>query len=139
MARPATLQSFTACAAYVSSCSARAWGAVEACAIADCAARMNKAAQPRSVLPMLINDHFLVCFHPGPRITRPGFAPVCVPFLTTAAPLTKTCVTPVEYWCGFSNVALSLLVAGAKPTTSAENPGLSAPRCPRFGLGAGGD
>ena len=41
-------------------------------------------------------------FHPGPRTTRPGVAPVCSPFFRTCTPLTKTWTMPVEYWCGFS-------------------------------------
>ena len=43
----------------------------------------------------------------GPRTTRPGFAPVCSPFFNTCVPLTNTCTMPVEYWCGWSNVAWS--------------------------------
>jgi hypothetical protein len=34
---------------------------------------------------------------PGPRTTRPGFAPVCSPSFNTCVPLTNTCTTPVEY------------------------------------------
>jgi hypothetical protein len=35
----------------------------------------------------------------------PGRAPVCWPFSSTSLPFTSTYSTPVEYWCGFSNVA----------------------------------
>src|SRR5208337_4065838 len=34
-------------------------------------------------------------FQPGPRSTRPGFAPVCSPRSTTSVPLTSTVSTPV--------------------------------------------
>jgi hypothetical protein len=49
--------------------------------------------------------HLPHCFHPGPRTTRPGFLPVCSPSRNTGTPLTRTCLIPVAYWCGFSNVA----------------------------------
>jgi hypothetical protein len=57
--------------------------------------------------------------HPGPLTTRPGVAPVCSPSLRTGVPFTRTCSTPVAYWCGSSNVAWSMMVAGSKTTTSA--------------------
>lgn len=41
-------------------------------------------------------------FQPGPRTTRPAAAPVGSPSLRTWTPLTKTCRTPVAYWCGLS-------------------------------------
>jgi hypothetical protein len=55
-----------------------------------------------------------------PRLTiRPGVAPVCCPFLSTRVPFTHTPHTPVESWCGFSNVARSAIVSASKSTTSA--------------------
>ena len=51
--------------------------------------------------------HHRTARQPGPRTTRPGFAPVCSPPCSTCTPLTKTCIMPVEYWCGLSNVAWS--------------------------------
>src|SRR6266508_2797590 len=39
--------------------------------------------------------HYLTL--PGPHNARPGFAPVCSPFLMTCTPLTNTCFTPVAY------------------------------------------
>src|SRR5438270_2982435 len=42
---------------------------------------------------------------PGPQRARPGLASVCSPSLITWMPLTKTCFTPVAYWCGLSKVA----------------------------------
>src|SRR5262249_5382765 len=44
-------------------------------------------------------------FHPGPRMIWPGSAPVCSPSFSTCTPFTNTWTVPVEYWCGFSNVA----------------------------------
>ena len=58
------------------------------------------ATAPERVGPALRQR--LLGFQPGPRTTRPGFAPVCSPSFSTCTPLTHTCRTPVEYWCGFS-------------------------------------
>jgi len=41
---------------------------------------------------------------PGPRTTRPGLAPVCLPPAITWTPLTNTSSTPVASCLGFSNV-----------------------------------
>ena len=60
-----------------------------------------------------------LAFHPGPRTTRPGLAPVCSPFASTCTPFTKTCTMPVAYWCGSANVAWSLIASGWKTTMSA--------------------
>jgi len=57
--------------------------------------------------------------HPGPRTMRPGFVPVCSPCLSTCVPFTKTWSIPVAYWCGFSNVAWSIIRSGSKITMSA--------------------
>ncbi len=35
---------------------------------------------------------------PGPHSALPGLAFVCSPSLRTCTPLTKTCLTPTEYW-----------------------------------------
>ena len=56
---------------------------------------------------------------PGPRTTRPGFAPVCSPSRRTCTPLTNTSLTPVAYCIGFSKVAWSRMVSGSKTTMSA--------------------
>src|SRR5207247_7114662 len=66
--------------------------------------------------------------YPGPRSSRPGFAPVCRPSLTTAAPLTNTYRTPTESWCGCSNVARSAIACGSNTTTSAYIPSRKSPR-----------
>src|SRR5690606_30345446 len=66
--------------------------------------------------------------YPGPRTTRPGFAPVCRPSRTTGVPLTRTCTTPVERRCGSSKVAWSRIVSGSKTTMSAYRPSRSSPR-----------
>lgn len=56
---------------------------------------------------------------PAPRTARPGVAPLCSPFRNTPTPLTKTSRIPTEYWCGFSKVDRSPIVAGSNTTTSA--------------------
>ena len=62
----------------------------------------------------------LLVFQPGPFTKRPGFAPVCSPSFSTCTPLTNTCIMPVAYCWGFSNVAWSWILAGSKTTTSAK-------------------
>jgi len=52
-------------------------------------------------------------------------------------PLTTTAETPSAYWCGFSKVARSAMVAGSKTTTSAKRPAASVPRSWRPRLAAG--
>ena len=75
----------------------------------------------------LLPDHIRRTLDLGPRYdltrldrtARPGVAPLCSPFRSTATPLTNTSRTPTEYWCGFSKVERSPIVAGSKTTTSA--------------------
>ena len=64
-----------------------------------------------------LDTHHLI--FPGPQSARPGLASVCAPSFSTCTPLTNTCLTPTEYWCGLSNVARSATVAGSKTATSA--------------------
>src|SRR5215475_13746768 len=68
------------------------------------------------------------CFRPCPYKIAPGRAPVCRPRSRTILPLTMTDSTPVAYWCGFSKVALSMIVSGLKTVTSAHCPGRNNPR-----------
>src|SRR5215472_15683836 len=70
-------------------------------------------------------DHFVL---PGPHRARPGLEPVCSPSFRTWTPLTKTCLTPTEYCCGFSKVATSAIVFGSNTTTSANIPSCRKPR-----------
>jgi hypothetical protein len=56
---------------------------------------------------------------PGPRMARPGLAPVCMPSWTTSTPLTRTWRIPTDTWWGRSNVARSATVSGSNTTTSA--------------------
>ena len=79
------------------------------------------AEWPRGASVVAQSDGYY-SFLPGPRRARPGLLPVCSPSFSTCWPLTKTCFIPVAYWCGFSKVAWSAIVAGSKTTTSANIP-----------------
>ena len=76
----------------------------------------HPVAEPRGVPVVMFDVHECrsdpIYLRPGPQSARPGFAPVCSPSLSTCTPLTNTCRTPTAYWCGFSNVARSAIVAG---------------------------
>src|SRR5215208_5478532 len=79
----------------------------------------NAPAESRELIAESRCSHRFHPRHPGPRTTRPGVAPVCSPSRSTCVPFTNTCTTPVEYWCGLSNVAWSWTLAGSNTTTSA--------------------
>ena len=67
---------------------------------ADSGPRLPLVLSYSSSLPYFL--HLRVAFFPRPQSARPGVAPVCAPDRSTAVPLTNTCSTPTEYWCGAS-------------------------------------
>ena len=85
--------------------------------------RMHKEpGEHRDFLPPLIG------LLAGPRIHRPGFAPVRPPSRMTGTPFTRRCSMPTEYWWGSVYVARSAMTSGSKTATSASMPSAITPR-----------
>ena len=89
------------------------------CSLASFISSMTVASySPQSQIPCAPADvHRRKCVQVRRR-NRPGRSPVIWSPWTTSRPATVTAASPTGCWQGFSNVAVSLKVAGSKSTAS---------------------